>query len=318
MARIHRVDPATAPGIRRQRARGRFRYLDADGRPVDEATRRRIADLVIPPAWTHVWISPDPDGHIQAVGTDVAGRRQYLYHERWRTRRDGEKFDRALDLAAALPTARALVTRDLRGDDPRRRTLAAAFRMLDRGAVRIGSPGYLRRYGSRGLLTLRWGDLHLRGATISLRFTGKLGQPQLVEFEDDDLRVWIRAQPARPLRALILRYRAGRRMRSVTPGELNAYIASVTGNAFTAKDLRTLRGTIIAALALADPAEDGGGAEERERRAVDAVAAALGNTRAVARASYVDPRVLRAARAGRVLDRTVSPETALLRLLRAS
>ncbi|MGW8482608.1 DNA topoisomerase IB [Microbacterium sp. NPDC055903] len=315
MARIHRIDPTSVPGIHRRRARGRFRYLSAAGYPVDEATRRRIASLAIPPAWTHVWISPEPDSHLQAVGTDAAGRRQYLYHPAWRRRRDGAKFDRALQLAAALPSARTTVTRDLRGDDDRRRTLAAAFRMLDRGAIRIGSPGYLRRYGSRGLLTLRWAELNLRGSTVTLTFTGKLGQRQSVSFDDDDLREWIRALPARPLRAEVLRYRAGRRMRAVTPAALNAYIAMVTGGPFTAKDLRTLRGTISAALDLAQSARSGLDADERERHAIDAVAAALGNTRAVARASYVDPRVLRAARRGRVIDRRVSPETGLLRLL---
>lgn len=318
MPRLHRIDPRTVPGIRRVRARGRFRYVGPKGTAVDAATRERIALLVIPPAWTDVWISPDEHSHIQAVGTDAAGRRQYLYHERWRVRRDGEKFERAMRLAAVLPAARATVTRDLHGEDERRRTLAVAFRMLDRGAVRIGSPGYLRQYGSRGLLTLRWSDLRLEGATVTLRFTGKLGQQQTVEFDDADLSAWIREQPARPLRSTILRHRVGRRMRTLTPAELNAYISEVTGGAFTAKDLRTLRGTTAAAEDLADTAKTSLGAEERERRAVDAVAAALGNTRAVARASYIDPRVLKAAREGRVIDRRVAPETGLRRLISGS
>ncbi|GAB3597433.1 DNA topoisomerase IB [Microbacterium tumbae] len=315
MARIHRIDPASTPGIRRLRARGRFRHLDPDGRPVGEEARRRIAALAIPPAWTRVWISPDPDSHLQAVGTDAAGRRQYLYHPRWRSRRDDAKFDRALQLAAALPAARAIVTRDLRGEDDHRRVLAAAFRMLDRGAVRIGSPGYLQRYGSRGLLTLRWADLDLRRTTVTLEFTGKLGRPQTVSFDDGDLRSWIRDQSAHPRRAIVLRHRVGRRMRMLMPGELNAYIAEVTAGSFTAKDLRTLRGTTTAARDLAETAGGALDPDERERHAVDAVAAVLGNTRAVARASYIDPRVLRAARRGRVIDRGASPETGLRRLL---
>lgn len=315
MARVHRIDPQAVPGIRRVRARGRFRYQHPDGTAVDADTRARITALVIPPAWTRVWISPDPASHIQAVGTDAAGRRQYLYHPGWRTQRDLAKFDRALELAAALPAARAAVTRALHGDDDRRRTLAAAFRFLDRCALRIGSPSYLRRYGSRGLLTLRWGDLTVRGDTIALAFTGKAGRQQRVEFEDDDLLDWICAQPAHPRRATLLRHRDGQRLRALNADAVNSFICEVTGGPFTAKDFRTLRGTTTAALALADPGGADLEAAEREVRAVDIVAAVLGNTRAVARASYIDPRVFRAARAGRTIDRDVSPETALRRLL---
>jgi len=315
VARIHRVDPTTTPGIRRVRSRGRFRYLDAEGRAVSEDTRQRIRALVVPPAWTKVWISPDPDSHIQAVGTDAAGRRQYLYHQRWRTRRDLLKFDRALELAAALPAARATATRGLRSDDEQTRSLAVAFRIIDRTALRIGSPHYLRQYGTRGLLTLRWADLQFDGTTIALSFIGKMNQRQHLEFEDDDLAEWIAAQPARPHGATLLRYRAGRRMRVLTASSVNAYICDVTGGPFTAKDFRTLRGTTTAALALADPAAADLDVNERELRAVDAVAAVLGNTRAVARSSYIDPRVFRAARTGRLIDRGVSVETGIRRLL---
>jgi DNA topoisomerase-1 len=313
MPRIHRVDPASVPGIRRVRTRGRFRYRNPDGTAVSSADRKRIAALVIPPAWTSVWISPDPDGHLQALGTDAAGRRQYLYHARWRTRRDGEKFERALRLAAALPGLRARATRALRGQDERERVLAVAFRLLDRTAIRIGSPGYLRRYGTRGLTTLRWADVTWRGTTITLSFRGKMNLVHTIEFDDEDLIAWIGSHPAHPARAFLLRYREGPRRRTIGPADVNAFLADAAGEPFTAKDFRTLRGTTTAALVLAERADED--AEARERAAVDAVAAALGNTRAIARASYIDPRVLAAARKGRFIDRAPSPESALLHLL---
>ncbi|MGM1018487.1 MAG: DNA topoisomerase IB [Actinomycetota bacterium] len=315
MARLHRIDPSSAPGIRRVRARGRFRYYAPDGGTVDAETRDRIRALVIPPAWAKVWISPDADSHIQAVGTDAAGRRQYLYHARWRTRRDLLKFDRALELAAALPAARAIVTRNLQSDDERTRALAVAFRIIDRTAVRIGSPNYLRKYGTRGLLTLRWADLRLDGTSMELSFLGKMNRRQHREFDDAELADWIRSQPARPRRATLLRYRAGRRMRLLTAATVNAYICDVTGGPFTAKDFRTLRGTTTAALSLADARAADLDREARELLAVDAVATVLGNTRAVARSSYIDPRVFRAARSGRLIDRDVSVETGIRRLL---
>ncbi|MFB7249490.1 DNA topoisomerase IB [Microbacterium sp. NPDC056234] len=313
MPRIRRVDPATVPGIRRVRSRGRFRYRNPDGSAVSSADRERISSLVIPPAWTDVWISPDANGHVQAIGTDAAGRRQYIYHAHWRTRQDGEKFERALRLAAALPSLRAQATRALRGDDDRARVLAAAFRLLDRTAIRVGSPGYLRRYGSRGLTTLRWADVSWDASMITLAFRGKMNLIHTIEFEDEDLIAWISSHPAHPPRAFLLRYSAGRRLRTITPGDVNAFLAECAGEPFTAKDFRTLRGTTTAALVLAEHSDED--AETRELAAVDAVAAALGNTRAVARASYIDPRVLAAARKGRFIDPAQSPENGLLRLL---
>ncbi|WP_460797891.1 DNA topoisomerase IB [Microbacterium sp. GXF0217] len=313
MPRIHRVDPASVPGIRRVRSRDRFRYLHPDGTAVSSDDRKRIAALVIPPAWTSVWISPDPDGHLQAVGTDAAGRRQYLYHPAWRTRRDGQKFERALRLAAALPALRAQATRALRSDDDRARVLAVAFRLLDRTAIRVGSPGYLRRYGTRGLTTLRWAEITWNDANITLSFRGKMNLVHTIAFDDEDLAAWIMMHPAHPPRAFLLRYSVGRRRRAIGPADVNAFLAASAGEPFTAKDFRTLRGTTTAALILAEQSDED--AEVRERAAVDAVAAALGNTRAVARASYIDPRVLAAARKGRFVDTKQSPENALLRLL---
>lgn len=324
MGSVHRIDPGRTPGIRRIRSSGRFRYLDAGGRSVDTDTRARITALAIPPAWTRVWISPDPDGHIQAMGTDAAGRRQYLYHPGWRTGRDRRKFARALELARVMPQARTRATRALHDDDAHRRALGAAFRLLDRAGVRIGSPTYLRRHGTRGLVTLRWADLSQRDDEIELRFRGKLGRPQRIVFRDAELAEWLDEQPARPPRATLLRHRDGARMRPLTPQAVNAFVHECTGGRFTAKDFRTLRGTIAAAESLAAHAAGAAAVESAARgdaagdpvlRAVDDAAGALGNTRAVARASYIDPRVFREARRGRYLDRSITAESALLRLL---
>src|SRR5690606_10373378 len=153
--RLRRVSPDHDPGIRRVRSGSGFRYIDADGGRVGTDDRARIEGLVIPPAWDDVWICADPAGHIQAVGTDAAGRRQYLYQPDWRARRDRVKFSRVLELAEVLPHARARVTTALRREDhDRDRALAVAFRMLDTAAPRVGSARYLERHGSRGLTTL--------------------------------------------------------------------------------------------------------------------------------------------------------------------
>jgi DNA topoisomerase-1 len=188
--RLVRVRPGESPGFRRVRAGSGFRYLDARGSAASEADRERIHDLVIPPAWEDVWISAAPYGHIQAVGVDEAGRRQYLYHPQWRERRDRGKFARALALAEALPRARGRVTTALRRDDlGRDRVLAASFRLLDEAAPRIGSARYLERHGSRGLTTLQRRDAVVSDGGVTLSFPGKSGKRAYIEIEDDELAV---------------------------------------------------------------------------------------------------------------------------------
>ncbi len=320
-ARLRRVNPGKDPGLRRLRAGKGFRFVDESGDPVSDEDRERISALVIPPAWTDVWIAAEPLAHIQAVGTDEAGRRQYLYHPRWRTRRDRRKFERALQLAASLPAARAKVTRALRQESSdRERVLAAAFRMLDDGALRIGSERYLAKHGSRGLTTLRRRDLQVDGKVLRLSFPAKSGKRALIEITDPELAAVLADLVAGPPRSPLLAYRRGRRRVAVTPAEVNAFIADVTGGPFTAKDFRTLKGTIHAADALA---RIGSVSTERERRtserlAVDAAAAALGNTATVARNSYIDPRVFRQYARGHVLDLELTPESAIRRLLGAN
>ncbi len=319
MAALVRVIPGEDVGFRRLRSGTGFRYLDVDGHPVQEADRERIKDLVIPPAWTDVWIAADPLAHIQAVGIDTAGRKQYLYHPLWRTKRDRRKYGRALDLAEALPHARGRVTRALQDERlSKDKVLATAFRLLDDGALRIGSERYLARHGSRGLTTLRRRDVKVEGDKVSLSFPAKSGQTAAIEITDDVLAAVLDDLSAGPDRAPLLAYRRGRRRVRITPAEVNRFLKDVTGEGFTAKDFRTLHGTIMAADALAriGPMDTRKDRDRAERLAVQATASALGNTIAVARASYIDPRVFSLYARGKLLDLKVSPETAIRRLLR--
>jgi DNA topoisomerase-1 len=243
---LTRVVPGETPGIRRVRSGSGFRYVDAGNTPVEEADRERIRDLAIPPAWKDVWIAADPLAHIQAVGTDDAGRRQYLYHPLWRTGRDQRKFARALKLAAALPAARAKVTRAI--GEPgltRERALAVSFRLLDDAALRIGSERYLVKHGSRGLSTLRRRDVRIDGSTVSLSFPAKSKQLASIEITDAPLAEALSEFAVGSPRAPLLAYRKGRRRVRLNSSEVNDYLRKVAGAAFTAKDFRTLHGQAL-------------------------------------------------------------------------
>lgn len=318
MPRLVRVRPGADLGYRRVRSGDGFRYTDADGAALSAAERERVVGLVIPPAWRDVWISAEPRGHIQATGVDDAGRLQYVYHPDWSAGRDKGKYARALQLAEALPRARARVTTSLRRDDlGRERVLAAAFRLLDLAAPRVGSERYLVSHGSRGLTTLRRRDAAVAASVTSLRFRGKSGKWQSLDVEDGELAVavalLVAGRPASPL----LAYERRRRRVALTPKDVNAYVRTMTGGAFTAKDFRTLRGTILAADALAriGPPATGRDRKRAEVLAVKAAAAALGNTPSVARSSYIDPRVFARYRRGVLLDTSVSPESAIRALI---
>ncbi|GAA3760925.1 DNA topoisomerase IB [Microbacterium kribbense] len=318
MARLARVRPRVDAGYRRVRAGSGFRYLDESGRDVARADRRRIRGLAIPPAWEDVWISAAPLGHIQAVGTDEAGRTQYLYHPRWRACQDRGKFARALALAEALPRARGHVTSALRrGTLDRDHALAVAFRLLDEAAPRVGSDRYLARHGSRGLTTLRRRDAVIAASTVTLSFPAKSGRRALLEIDDADLAAALQALTVGAPRAPLLWYLVGRRHVRLTPADVNAHIREITGGDFTAKDFRTLHGTILAADALAQigPADDARMRKHAEALAVRAVAQSLGNTPAVARGSYIAPGVFTAYRTGRLLELGPRPESAIRRLL---
>jgi DNA topoisomerase-1 len=305
VSRLRRSNP-DGPGLRRVRAGKGFSYRDDNGRIVrDEGTLARIRSLAIPPAWTNVWITVHDNGHIQATGEDAVGRRQYIYHPLWRERKDRAKFTRALALAEVLPVARRAVTRDLRQSrDPRSRALAAGFRMLDTGSLRVGSERYAEANGSVGLTTLLCSHVSVSGSTVTLRFPGKSRQAWQSEITDADLARVIRRLLRRGPGAHLLSFKEGSQWRALSANELNGYIRERTGGLFTAKDFRTLRGTVAAAESLArhGPERSNRGRRGAINQAMRDVAEVLGNTPAVARRSYVDPRVLRAYARGRTID----------------
>ncbi|MFF2052205.1 DNA topoisomerase IB [Leifsonia sp. NPDC058194] len=320
MTRLRRSDPSGPGYHRRASAKGPV-YEDEAGNPVvDERELERIRSLVLPPAWEDVWISPDARGHIQAVGTDQAGRRQYRYHDSWRLHQDRLKFERAAQLAETLPTARRKVTLDLRAEGfPRDRVLAAAFRIIDLGSVRIGSEEYLHANGSRGLTTLLCRHARIDGDEITLTFPAKSAQKWTSTIVDADLaELLVQVQALRGPRSRLLSWKEGT-WHTLRPASLNEYIRRQTGGEFTAKDFRTLHGTIVAAEALAALGTSTTESRRKKRlaAAVNEAAAALGNTPAIARNSYIDPRVFDRYRQGEVIDTAGGrvPEPALLELL---
>lgn len=321
MVRLRRTR-AGEPGVRRVRAGRGFRYVDADGRGVDDPQlRERIEQLVIPPAWTDVWISTFPNGHIQATGTDTAGRKQYLYHPTWREQRDRQKFDRALALAESLPTARRGVTIDLRREGlPRERVLATAFRMLDTGHLRVGSERYALEHGSLGLSTLQGAHVTVEaGEHVRLSFPGKSGQEWESAVRDPDLAAAVALMKRRGPRARLLAWRDASGAHVLSAEDINADIRERTGGDFTAKDFRTLHGTAAAASALAKagPKRSVSAQDRAIAAAVRVTSELLGNTPAVARGSYIDPRLLDLYREGVTIDpeRTGSVESELRVLL---
>ncbi len=283
------------PGWRRLRRGRGFSYLDEYGNRLDDLHVVRIKELVIPPAWTDVWICPLPNGHLQAVGTDAAGRRQYLYHPDWRVQRDIEKFRHMEEFAAALIRRRPRVRRDLGGDDlGRERVLAAAVGLLDLGMFRIGSDQYAEDNGSYGLTTLEKQHVRPDGAGIAFEYAAKSGQQ--VEVTVRDRRVVevlsaLRARRSGPQR--LMAYRDGADWRDVTAAEVNDYIRDTLEGEYTAKDFRTWRANVIAAWFLAEaPAASKTARTKSVSAAMRTVSEHLGNTPAVARSSYVDPRVV--------------------------
>ena len=297
MARLRRVNCA-GPGIsRRRRGRG-FQYLDEEGRTVAEPeVLTRIRELAVPPAWQNVWICPYPMGHIQATGVDAAGRKQYRYHDRWRERRDRAKFDSMLDFGRALPSLRERATRDIRCIGmPRARALGCAVRLLDRGFFRIGSEGYAEENDTYGLATLRKSHVTLgKGGVVLFDYEAKGGKRRRQRIVDPEVHSVVEAlKRRRGGGPELLAYKEGRRWVDVKSADINAYVKATAGREFTAKDFRTWNATVIAAVALAVSGQAARGPRSSARavrRAVDEVARYLGNTPAVCRASYIDPRV---------------------------
>jgi DNA topoisomerase I len=303
LPRIRRVD-CSEPGLRRLRAGGGFRYLDPTGAPIrDPELLARIRSLAIPPAWRDVWICPIATGHLQAVGTDAAGRRQYLYHEAWRARRDQEKFEHMLEFARALPGLRERAAEHLAGEGlSRERVLACAVRLLDRGFFRIGSESYAEQNQSYGLATIQKRHVRLEGDLIVFDYHAKYGRRRLQSVLDPEAREVVAAlKRRRGGGSELLAYRRGRTWADVRSEDINAYIKEQTGGDFTAKEFRTWSATVLAAVALSTSFPQARSRTARRRaitRAVREVADYLGNTPAVCRASYIDPRLFDRYRAG--------------------
>jgi DNA topoisomerase I len=296
--RLRRSD-TSEPGIRRRRRGKGFEYLNPDGTKVDDAeVLGRINELVIPPAWEDVWISPYPGGHIQATGVDQRGRKQYLYHPRWRQRQDQKKFDEMLEFAKHLPEMREAVERDLHSDPAmnREQVLACAVRLLDKGFFRIGSEDYAVTNETYGLATMHKKHVSLvDDATLLFDYPAKHGKRQVRSVVDEDVAAIVKKLKARRggLPEL-LAYKNGRRWVDVRSPDINAYLKDVTGLDVSAKDFRTWNATVLAAVALGASGLARDTKTGRKRavvRAIKEVAYYLGNTPAVARASYIDPRV---------------------------
>jgi DNA topoisomerase-1 len=309
--RLRRSD-CTVQGIARLGAGRGFTYRDADGERIDEEeTLARIRELAIPPAWKEVWICPDPLGHLQATGIDAAGRKQYLYHERWQQRQAERKFETVREFAAALPRLRRAVTADLRRQGmPRERALACAVRLLDLGFFRVGGEVYAEENESFGLATVRREHVRLEGNEVVFDFPAKSGQRRVQSIRDPAARRAIEAMRRRRSGPEdLLAWRRGREWRDVRSDDVNAYIQDKIGEEFSAKDFRTWHGTVLAAVELAgEPEPTSEAAAKRSvRAAVDRVSEALGNTPAVCRRSYIDPRVIERFREGE----TISPKASV-------
>ncbi|HEX6513305.1 MAG TPA: DNA topoisomerase IB [Chloroflexota bacterium] len=342
MAAILAADPAEAakeaglryvtdalPGIRRKKAGHRFVYLDPKGHEVtDPDERLRIKALAVPPAWTDVWISPDPRGHLQATGRDARGRKQYRYHTSWREVRDRAKYDHLVAFGASLPAIRRQVQADLRLSDlPRRKILAALVELLETTLIRVGNDEYARDNDSYGLTTLHDQHAHVNGSEVRFTFRGKSGKEHKISLKDARLARIVKRSRDIPGQRLFQYVNGDGQHHAVYSEDVNHYLHEIAGQEFTAKDFRTWNGTVLAAHALRDmpPFESQAQAKKNLLRAVDQVADRLGNTRAISRKCYIHPAIVQAymegalaeqlARAGRPRPGLSQEEEAVLSLL---
>ncbi|MDB4965500.1 MAG: topoisomerase [Myxococcales bacterium] len=285
------------PGIRRlKRGRG-FRYVDAEGRAVrDERTLARIRKLVIPPAWTSVWICPTANGHVQATGRDARGRKQYRYHERWREKRDETKYDKMLMFGYTLPLVRARIDTDLKRTGlPREKVLATVVRLLETTLIRVGNEEYARTNKSFGLTTLRNKHVDIDGARLRFEFRGKSGVKHSVSVQDRRLARVVRRCQDLPGHELFQFFDDDGELRPIASQDVNDYLKQITNQDITAKDFRTWNGTVLAAAALREAMQAGGPRARSKRvvtRCIDQVAQRLGNTKTVCRKCYVHPAVI--------------------------
>lgn len=340
MARLRRASP-TQPGFTRRRRGKGWEYRDGGARLSDPDVIARINSLAIPPAYREVWICPWPNGHLQAVGTDDRGRRQYLYHPDWRVQRDSDKHERVLTVASRLPKARSTVTEHLSLEGmPRERALATAFRLLDLGFFRVGGESYAQDNGSYGLATVLKEHVHVdtNTDTVVFEYLAKSGKERVIAVADeaavDAVQALRRRRGGGPE---LLAWRQGRTWHDVTSADINDYVKEVVGGEVSAKDFRTWHATVLAALALAVSTNAASTKTARQRavkRAMTEVSQYLGNTPTVCRASYVDPRVIDLFEDGVTIERSLrrigegssfghpathgAIEQAVLRLLRRS
>jgi DNA topoisomerase IB len=314
MPRLRRTFP-DQPGWSRRRAGKGFVYLDVHGNRLDEEQVQRCKALVIPPAWTDVWITPYANGHLQAVGTDDAGRKQYLYHPQWRASRDAAKFDRILVFGKALSKARERVLSDIGAETMSlERSCAVAVRLLDLGYFRIGNDVYTDTNGSFGLTTLRKDHVSKHGDALRFHFVGKSGVEHTIDIDDvsaiQALEVMRRRRGGGDE---LLAWKDGKSWRDLGASDVNDYIRGCFGIEATAKDFRTWHATVIAAAALAENDEPGATKASRKRAvssAMKEVSEFLGNTPTLARTAYVDPRVVEAYERGRTIKVRAQYDTA--------
>ncbi len=285
-------------GITRRRAGAGWMYFSSNGRRIHDASvRKRLDALAIPPAWVEVWICPNRDGHIQATARDARGRKQYRYHPSYREARDRSKFRHMLEFSEALPLLRERIERDLRAPDlSRRQLLATVVRLLDRTLIRVGNDEYARENNSFGLTTLRRRHVRVDGASLRFSFRGKSGVEHTVALTDPRLARIIQRCRDLPGHEIFQYLDARKRRLSVSSDDVNDYLRELSGRDVTAKDFRTWGGTMLAAVELRrmGPAASRREADRNILRALDAVSARLGNTRAVCRKYYVHPGLLRA------------------------
>lgn len=285
----------TGPGIRRLRQGRGLSYRGPDGPVRDSETLARIRKLAIPPAWTDVWISSDPNGHIQATGRDLRGRKQYRYHAGWTEHRDRHKYDRILGFARQLPRIRDRISYDMsKRGAPREKVLATVVHLLDRTLIRIGNPEYAKDNGSFGLTTLRAGHVDIEDSELRFNFKGKSGKVWRLKVKDRRIAQIARSLQELPGQQLFQYIDEGGELRSVTSDDVNDYLREVAGPDVSAKDFRTWAGTVLAAVALsavgsfANPTE----ARRKIKQAITAVAQKLGNTPTICRKCYVHPKIL--------------------------
>jgi DNA topoisomerase I len=323
-----------APAIRRRRAGNGFVYFDARRRRLADANMlQRIRSLVIPPAWTDVWICASADGHIQATGRDAKGRKQYRYHPDYREAREQSKYEHLVEFAETLPTIRAKVAEhmSLRGL-PREKVLATVVHLLEVTLIRVGNGEYARNNQSYGLTTLKGEHVVVEGSQVRFHFTGKSGKQWSLAMRDRRVARIIRACQELPGQDLLQYFDDEKELRAISSGDVNAYLKEIAGGDISAKDFRTWAGTVLMArfLSTSVPFESATHSKRSMSAAIKKVAAALGNTAAVCRKSYVHPAIANAYLAGGVVlettqDRGASnptgltaEEAAILALLRTS